>query len=1547
MNGIIGHFQTTGSVFLTVKRLATDCCVRRDASGGIRAHLCGVLACWLLILAGNSYSAVSTYQASPNNGTTTAPPLVMLLMSNDHEMFKKAYSDSSDVNGDGSIDSGYIDTIDYSGYFNNSWCYQYSSGKFTPESSATGTNGHFCTSSGAPWSGNFLNWAAMTRIDLVRSIFYGGKRSTDTASSTVLERGTLSAELDAFTKVYSASDVGNYTPYSSAITFCVYGSNQIRIASGSHPKWATTEISQCQWRNSDPDSPSTASRLAELTVRVEVCVNDKDANTSAKCRLYPDGNYKPFGLLQEYGEDGAIRFGLMSGTVNNRKKGGVLRRNIGRIASNADAADDEVNLSNGVFDSSVKGVIYHMSRFRLHSGQSGFGNPISEMYLEALRYFSGQTSPDSNYNSDDSSHGYYKESWRPPLSAANSCASCSIILISSTLPSFDKNDLAKSSDLPGISGMSDINTQTNRIGNLEDNISFPDNFFYGGTAKSCTRKSLANLSSAIGICPAAPRQEGGYLSAGLSFYARANDINSSLSGLQDITTYVVQIQNPVPALSVNVNNDIVSFTPVATDAHFKSMSVLNLSSDGRQGEFYFVWEGCEVGCDNDFDSGSSIEFCILDGCTPTLPSAQIKITSRFEGKYTSAKPTFSFNINGTTEDGIYGTYAQGPGGGSKQGPGTPVVKTYTVRSSTQSAFLPSPLELMAKYGGFSDLDGDGTPLHDSNQDGTPDSSIEWDNRNNLNGARGKDGIADNYFFANNPALLEDQLGRVLRSILTRASAGSNVALVSNNASGAGSATTALFQPSARFNNIELNWIGQLNSMFIDGMGHFREDTNQNGILDDYNTDRAVSIYFDSLLNQPQVQKYTSTDNGMTLTPDGGAVDLDDLIPIWGGHDELMELTNVTTHRPYDDPSDRGRHIFTWLDNNDDGLVGSGEELPLVPSTFSSGREGYLDVAAADVAPLINYIRGEDQAGFRSRSADVDNDGNLEVWRLGDIIHSSPVSVSEPRGFYSDTRSYNPNDTTFINFLNQYRERRQVIYVGSNGGLLHAFNAGFWNENDQRFYLSPTGETAHPLGGEIWAYAPMNLLPHLQWLTEPDYSHVYYMDGAPLIFDANIFPDDADHPGGWGTVLVMGMGQGGGPIDVNIGGTTKTRQSAFVVMDITNPEEPPKLIAEISHPEMGFTTVRPELIQKRQPDSSGDFTTPAANDWYLAFGSGPRGTGASGIRSALDNATSDQNLKVFIYDLQARDFVSGFAPYDTGITNSYAGDMSVIDWDNDKTDDFIYFGSVNTSPLGGELLRIDIESASTASWAISTMVDVGRPITSRPLPVTNKDFERWLYFGTGRELVQSDSLDTAQEYFVGIKEPQNASGYTLAEVPFSDLIDTTDVEVRADGQLTSSFTVQPGRMVSTFNALRDEMRSEAGWINRFQRTGTAPSSKSTSSPISAFALLIFTEYEPPADQCQADGNSYLNVLHYQTGTALPAGVQQVITEGTITDTTISTKRRALGRGHAPEPVLHDGGDGGISVIVQGEAGNITQTDFEYKISNQGRQSWRQIHKIPRW
>lgn len=149
--------------------------------------------------------------ATPNNLNLASEPLflgtnpipkVMLTISKDQQLFKKAYNDYSDLDGDGQIETTYKHSISYYGYFDPTKCYEYAqpggpNGRFEPR--ALAVNG-LCTDM---WHGNFLNWASMTRMDAVRKLLYGGTRSTDGTNAgqgTVLERAFLPTDAHAFAK---------------------------------------------------------------------------------------------------------------------------------------------------------------------------------------------------------------------------------------------------------------------------------------------------------------------------------------------------------------------------------------------------------------------------------------------------------------------------------------------------------------------------------------------------------------------------------------------------------------------------------------------------------------------------------------------------------------------------------------------------------------------------------------------------------------------------------------------------------------------------------------------------------------------------------------------------------------------------------------------------------------------------------------------------------------------------------------------------------------------------------------------------------------------------------------------------------------------------------------------------------------------------------------------------------------------------------------------------------------------------------------------------
>ncbi len=121
------------------------------------------------------------------------------------------------------------------------------------------------------------------------------------------------------------------------------------------------------------------------------------------------------------------------------------------------------------------------------------------------------------------------------------------------------------------------------------------------------------------------------------------------------------------------------------------------------------------------------------------------------------------------------------------------------------------------------------------------------------------------------------------------------------------------------------------------------------------------------------------------------LDIDDIIPIWEGAKRLSER------------SPGNRKIFTYLDEDDDDVVDNGEVANFTVANSSSIMT-YLGVKDSSWSEfgtdedlraqnIINYIRGTDIPGFRTRT--LDN----KVWKLGDIIHSTPVSVSKPMDNY--------------------------------------------------------------------------------------------------------------------------------------------------------------------------------------------------------------------------------------------------------------------------------------------------------------------------------------------------------------------------------------------------------------------------------------------------------------------------------------------------------------------------------------------------------------------
>lgn len=496
----------------------------------------------------------------------------------------------------------------------------------------------------------------------------------------------------------------------------------------------------------------------------------------------------------------------------------------------------------------------------------------------------------------------------------------------------------------------------------------------------------------------------------------------------------------------------------------------------------------------------------------------------------------------------------------------------------------------AMFGGFRDRDGAKMPMECSQVSKVSGMDIcakpdytwkEFDNDN--------DEIPDNYFAAD-----DDDTGDGLRKVIIaafeaairRVTSGTAAAVTSQTRSGDGAVYQALFFPPTESSETPLAppWSGQVHAMLVDSEGNIREDTNGSGYLDD----QDARIVFTGDL----IARYAPN----STTPEY-LNNVQQIKFLWSSSTFLNGLTNsqAMSQRDYETVENK-RYIFTFNDADNNGASASdGGEiqnfdnatcalsgnnfcnyLTLFESTSRalgiSGDDKFSDasILTSLAKSQVNFIRGAeisgklaDGTGVRSRSLNATSG----PWRLGDVVYSSPTIVGAP----SENYHLIYKDNTYKDFYTKYRNRRQMLYVGANDGMLHAFNAGFYNSTLRGFNLTAGGAKPYPLGMELWAYVPYNLLPHLKWLMNPDYGgalHVPYMDLKPRIFDARIFVDQFGasqnstlYPHGWGTVLVAGMRFGGAEITVDSSddkdqSTNRTMNSAYVVMDITNPEAPP-------------------------------------------------------------------------------------------------------------------------------------------------------------------------------------------------------------------------------------------------------------------------------------------------------------------------------------------------------------------------------------------------------
>jgi len=616
-----------------------------------------------------------------------------------------------------------------------------------------------------------------------------------------------------------------------------------------------------------------------------------------------------------------------------------------------------------------------------------------------------------------------------------------------------------------------------------------------------------------------------------------------------------------------------------------------------------------------------------------------------------------------------------------------------------------------------------------------------------------------YAGASDPGELAGQLLAVLRQVAEGTNSGTDSSILASGNDNGAIFLQERYYPKKSFDSeTSASWIGEMESLwyYIDpflgstvGDGStVREDTVADLVLN-VEADRVVALQGDtaSLF-------YDANGDGKA---DGATevVNADAVQALWRAGKQLWSRNLAASPRIIYTPLITGGNQVSST-----GLMKFSWNAP----DHSSVLRPYLQALdQPGSVKIIKYVQGYDFPGdptMRSRTVQIGSipdatvsrnpdhpyvtkprDKGIGVWKLGDIISSTPkVQSATSLNSYHLAPPKGYSDSSYSSFVGskEYQERGSV-YVGANDGMLHAFSLGKLNPGSSAKIKASLEELSGTVPGtELWSFIPKNALPYLAYLKDPAYQHLYYVDGSVTVADvsigdtnsgicvpatywdcpkpATVVKDNSSDPkyGGsdpayntfdpakntWRTIVIGGMGLGGASWDIcrprevdpevpsPLDGTppdcvptpiadpsnpsARLGYSSYFALDVTDPDHP-SLLWEFSNPDLGYATTGPAIVRVGEPGVNGR--------WFAVFGSGPTGA----IENGQFLGRSNRELKFFVVDLRTGSLITTIS---TGIENAFAGSMNggAIDadrWDSKAgsryRDDAIYLGYVAMDP----------------------------------------------------------------------------------------------------------------------------------------------------------------------------------------------------------------------------------------------------------------------------
>ena len=1570
----------------------------------------------LVALALSLNAAQAQLSAIPPNivSTTKNKPMVMLTASKDVTMFWKAYTDFEDIDFDGKVDYTFKPNFEYYGYFDSLKCYTYDSteGRFEPAAKATleGTvepKNIYCAAGTGQWSGNFLNWATMSRMDVLRKVLYGGLRSFtgadqaaryasgDTTTDTTLELSFVPRNSQAFAKYYNGLDIDRVTPFNSAaaktegVTLCRRPAEntgvshtgvftpEIRVAIGNYILWNMTEILSCNWATGDGPATYTwqtptidfltssyVSPIGQTAAQNSLFKHKSSTPVKTTTALYTGGPasptfiarvqvcvptlldpgceqygsvYKPTGLLHEFGESDSsgnqaarAEFALMMGSYANNTESGVLRKNMGEI-------NDEINPTTGQFIISALdkgGIIRSFNEITLYgydvsSGQYGtgdcpaanrqsdvltngncasWGNPVGELLLESTRFYAGKapTKPRVAGDKDDLAGLPYIATWVDPIKADNTligtkkrstlygrgiCRPLNMITVSGGISSFDTvmtgfSELASSGETAAslttnIGTLEGITNTTRLVGNN------------GGTGTGdqnlqCTGKTVSDLATVQGACPDGPNFKGTYLGAGTAHYANTKRIRSDLNSIagvipdlshtaMTVRNYGVTMSGGVATIEVPLPGQIacsttngglanpeckrVYITPASLDSqrgttlpalpgNMVDFKVLSRSDDGLSGAALVLWQHSMLGEDQDQDMLNSIRWTVNAAVTP--PTISI-YTQAIESNTGSAAPFgFGYTVLGT------GTTVS-PTDGLHMHSG---INKFLVVDPTGVTVAASPV-----YNG-ADNNTQCLAIGTVNEPKKLCSKL---------GATGNVVRGETYktfvMTGATNASLKEPLWYIAKYGGFAYSKADKVDLGNNGAN--------VFAPT-RYN--------QWDRRKADGTEcNNGPDTPCDGNPDNYfyarrpdllekslreileeivtssNTAPAISASQLQAGDLKVVAAFDGEDGSGALT----AYALDGTTGLFadGVGNETWKAHTELTNTPW-----TSRQVITNRANAT--LAADNIGIPFDWASLNDAERAELGTPSPEYSQrMLEWLRGNtaNAVEFRTRPA---------TSILGPIVNSNPTIQVRPQGRY-----FGSDFAGYADFVEEWKNRRLVLWAGAGDGMLHAFDAS---------------STKKYGGKPIMSYVPQPLRSKLKDWAAPSGAKVQpFVDGSPFVGDVKIGST-------WHTYLFSSLGRGGKAIfalDVTKAGKVTTvtddNDTPLITTDdiststVTGSEldqtadhaktifrwqltSQDLLADDPSHDDMGYIVSEPTTsIFTNQP---GQIARMKNGRFAALFGNGV--DSVSG-RAALfivfadgDSSGSGGKYKKLVVPT-------------TGVNG--LSQPTWVDVNNDRIADYIYAGD-----LQGNLWRFDVSDADPGTWKVSYFqkpLFTAKDKSGNALPITGAPEFRFSRLGglvvnivTGLSLRSGDFPSTTRTHgMFGIWDNPAFSLIANAEA-------MEDALPRELDQLAERMLKNSGNETDDKNRYVEgdaiEWDSHRGWYLFFN---VASEMGLNNLNISNDQLLTVTVSPPPektgADNDPCSDTPVARLLAVDPITGLPNGLLGSTTEtvGTVTTT----------------------------------------------------------------